>query len=239
MYKVQSDILDISKALGEDTRFAIFRAIAAAEEPLTVKNLVSMFGMHHSAIRIHLNKLEEAGLISSRKLHHKGAVGRPQLAFVPNPRALSVTLPPRDYQFLAELAMSFAQSEGAGPEEVGEFGQAWGRSFMRSRGRSVHIPLPLTEAVKIMFEELDSLGTSPQCLPADGSCTLVIRNCLFSELAERYAPLVCALHQSVMKGMLTEIIGEQFEWTQTASIAEGESACVAEITTNHHFRPQD
>src|SRR5665811_456647 len=72
MYEVRPDILEVAKALGEETRFNIFRRIADAAEPLSVKDLVAELGMHHSAIRIHLGKLEDAGLIYSKKRHIPG-----------------------------------------------------------------------------------------------------------------------------------------------------------------------
>ncbi len=228
MYEVRQEILDVAKALGEETRFAIFRRIADAPDSLTVKDLVAQLGMHHSAIRIHLNKLEEAGLIISRKRHKKGVVGRPQLAFLPSPHALSITLPPRNYQLLARLAMDMvaANSKGQDPED---FGHEWGRTYMRDRGRRVDGPLPLPEAVRILHQELGRLGSSSRVVPIDGGCDLIDRNCVFGELAPHYDGAVCRLHQAVMRGMLTEVCADPFLWEQGSSIAEGDADCLVRI----------
>ena len=64
--------------------------------------------MHHSAIRIHLARLEEAGLIVSRAVHQQGVVGRPQLVYLPNPTVTNVHAPPRNYELLARVALEYA-----------------------------------------------------------------------------------------------------------------------------------
>ena len=228
MYKVRQEILDVAKALGEETRFAIFRRIADAQDSLTVKDLVGQLGMHHSAIRIHLNKLEEAGLIVSRKRHKKGVVGRPQLAFLPSPHALAITLPPRNYQLLAQLAMDMVVANGEA-QDPAEFGHQWGRTHMRDRGRRVDGPLPLSEAVQVLHQELGRLSSSSRLVPNDGGCDLVDGNCVFGELAPRYDGAVCQLHQAVMRGMLAEICADPFLWEQDSSIASGDANCSVRI----------
>lgn len=228
MYQVRQDILDVAKALGEETRFAIFKRIADAKDPLTVKDLVAQLGMHHSAIRIHLNKLEDAGLIVSRKRHRKGVVGRPQLAFLPSPQALSITLPPRNYEFLARLAIDMAAANGAADDPVA-FGRSWGRTYMRERGRGLDGPLPLQAATNVLRDELVRLGSSARVTRVDGGYDLAEGNCMFGEVAADYDGAVCLLHQSVMEGMLAEVCADPFEWEQESRIAEGATSCLAHV----------
>lgn len=229
MYQVPQEILEVAKALGEETRFDIFRRIADSAEPLSVKELVSQLGMHHSAVRIHLNKLEDAGLIYSKKRHIPGAVGRPQLAFLPGPRALSITLPPRNYEFLARLAMELASARGDGPAP-GEFGMRWGRERMRKRAGIVDGPLPLGEAIDIVADELRSLGASCHCSRMNGGHQILETNCVFAEIAADHKPMVCDLHQGVARGMLTEISADPFDWLQMSSICDGDESCTTRIS---------
>jgi predicted ArsR family transcriptional regulator len=225
VYQVDPDVLDIAKALGEDTRFAIFRQITSAEKPLTVKDLVALFGMHHSAIRIHLNKLEEAGLIISRKQHNPGAVGRPQLTFLPNPRALSITLPARNYQLLSQLLLEFA-ARSEDPDKAKEFAHSWGGSYIRTRGYLADGRLPFEQGVAALVEELQALGNAPQnLLLDDDSASFTQSNCPFLELAQRYRPLVCSLHQSLNRGMMMELTGKEIEWRHESRMAEGDPEC--------------
>lgn len=226
MYQVDPDVLEISKALGEDTRFAIFCQITAARTPLTVKDLVAHFGMHHSAIRIHLNKLEEAGLIISRKRHNPGAVGRPQLTFLPNPRALSISLPARDYRLLSQLLLEFI-ARAAEPEKAQEFAHAWGASHVRTRGHLSDGPLPFDDAVQAFAEEMQILGSTPHDLFVEGTTASFSQsNCPFLELAQRYRPLVCSLHQALHRGMIVELVGQDVDWQHVSRFAEETEQCL-------------
>ena len=231
MYRVRPDILTVSKALGEETRFAIFQAVAEAETPLTVKDLVARFGMHHSAIRIHLNRLEEAGLIFSRRQHQKGAVGRPQLAFLPSETALNISLPPRNYEFLARLAIDFMTRETDGAREAEAFGHEWGREYIRSTAHGIDGPLPLEDALTVLREEALRLGGRLEIAGLDGrGFALLERNCIFGELSPKYEPLVCDLHQSVMRGMLAELTGDAFRWESASTLARGDDRCLVRIS---------
>lgn len=230
MFQVQPDILEISKALGEETRFSIFQEIAASDTALTVKDLVATFGMHHSAIRIHLGRLEEAGLIISHKRHTKGAVGRPQLAFTPNPEAMTISLPPRNYQLMAQLALDFARREGVELERAEEFGSEWGRDYARSKqlpGR-----LSMKKGLDRVCDELTSMGS-----PADwagekgnGAYLLTIQNCPFRELPDEYTELVCGLHQSMAEGILGQVVDNDFTWQHVANMRTGDPCCTTHIT---------
>jgi predicted ArsR family transcriptional regulator len=229
MYEVQQEIFEVAKALGEETRFNIFRRIADSAEPLSVKELVSQLRMHHSAIRIHLNKLEDAGLIYSKKRHIPGAVGRPQLAFLPSTRALSITLPPRNYEFLARLAMDLASTH-RDVESLEDFGVRWGGGYARKHGRLVGGPLPLDEALDALMDVLRRLGASTRSSRVNGGYQVLEANCVFAELAADYDPLLCELHQAVMRGMLAEMSADTFDWLQTSRICNGDERCTMRVS---------
>ncbi len=229
MYEVRREILDVARALGEETRFTIFRTIAGAADPLTVQDLVERIGMHHSAIRIHLNKLVDAGLIISQKRHRPGVVGRPQLAFLPSPHAVSITLPPRDYRFLARLAMDLAtRTDDA--TDLDEFGFMWGRDYIRDRGRAADGPFPLAQAIDVVRREMSGSGVSTAVERQDKSFELSIHNCVFAELAPDFDPTICTLHQAVLRGMVSQICAEPIDWEHSACICAGDRHCVAQIT---------
>jgi predicted ArsR family transcriptional regulator len=230
MFQVRPDILDISKALGEETRFSVFCEIASSEVPLTVKDLVAIFGMHHSAIRIHLNRLEEAGLIISQKRHTKGAVGRPQLAFLPNPHVLDISLPPRNYQFMADLALDYVTREGLDLEQAEEFASVWGRAFVverRGNGK-----LSFDEGLSTVCEEMRNLGGTAEWAIENGDGTYVVRehNCPFAELSSEHDELICSLHQSVAQGMLSQTVNDDFTWEHVTSMRAGDHHCLTRIS---------
>ncbi len=73
-----------ARALGDPTRNAIFRYIDAASDPVGVAELTDHFGLNHNAIRQHLAKLRDAGLVVEELAAPSGP-GRPPLRYRPNP----------------------------------------------------------------------------------------------------------------------------------------------------------
>jgi predicted ArsR family transcriptional regulator len=235
MHETDPEILEVSRALGDSTRFAIYRHITSSETPTTVKELVDAFGLHHSAIRIHLHKLQETGLISCRKLNRGGMVGRPQLAFVPSTKALSITLPPRNYRFLADLALDLACADEMTPELADSFGVAWGRRYIRERVGADEPELPLPQALEALCAQLTLLGGSARYTALNGDgYALEERNCLFSDLASEHHPTVCLLHQAAIKGMLTELSGRHLVFDQSSSLAQGAEVCYTKVVPRSH-----
>ena len=75
-----------ARALGDPTRNAIFRYIDAASDPVGVAELTDHFGLNHNAIRQHLAKLRDAGLVVEELAAPSGP-GRPPLRYRPSPGA--------------------------------------------------------------------------------------------------------------------------------------------------------
>src|SRR5919106_2264695 len=59
-------LYETARALGEETRFKVYRAICVADDPVPVSALADSFSLHPNAIRQHLGRLEQAGLVVSR-----------------------------------------------------------------------------------------------------------------------------------------------------------------------------
>src|SRR5215216_3490328 len=57
-------LVAIFRALGDETRFEIFRLIATQEAPICVCDVVSRFELTQPTISYHLKLLREAGLVS-------------------------------------------------------------------------------------------------------------------------------------------------------------------------------
>jgi ArsR family transcriptional regulator len=68
--------VQVAKALGDPTRFALLRAIAARRE-LSCAELVESFGLAQATVSHHLKVLASAGLVAVRKsgqFHHYRAL---------------------------------------------------------------------------------------------------------------------------------------------------------------------
>ena len=73
-----------ARALGDPTRHAIFSRIAEAGQPVGVSDLNEDFSLNHNAIRQHLAKLVDAGLVVETKAPPTGR-GRPRLVYAIDP----------------------------------------------------------------------------------------------------------------------------------------------------------
>src|SRR5215203_2499625 len=69
------DELAVLKALGDETRYAMYRELATST--LSAPELAERLGLHANTVRLHLDRLRDAGLIEAEAIH-RGTVGRPQ-----------------------------------------------------------------------------------------------------------------------------------------------------------------
>lgn len=181
--------------------------------------------MHHSAVRIHLTRLQNAGLIVSKAQSQRGVVGRPQLVYLPNPTTTNLTLPPRNFELLARMALEFTLTSAGADLPAEEFATSWGSAYIRDGGQA-GARLPLPEALSALVDELRGMGGSPTLAKLNGDgYALVEHNCLFGDVSSYYEPLVCSLHQAAMQGMLQELCTDAFEWTRRETLAAGADRC--------------
>ena len=69
-----------ARALGDPTRYRLFRYIADAQGPVTVAELTGYARLNHNAIRQHLAVLRDAGLVTE-EAERRDQPGRPRLLY--------------------------------------------------------------------------------------------------------------------------------------------------------------
>src|SRR5688572_32768357 len=75
--EVQAPRLELLKALGDNTRYAIYLELARAPAPLATAQIADTLGLHPNTVRPHLDRMREVGLLEV-VTDAQGAVGRPQ-----------------------------------------------------------------------------------------------------------------------------------------------------------------
>ena len=192
----EPSLQDQARALGDPTRHSIFRYVADSPVPVGVAELTDHLGLNHNAIRQHLARLVEAGLLLERTAPPTGR-GRPRLLYRENPNADSrwgVTGP---YERLAILLAEVVRS-GDSPEEVGR------RAGLRtgSSNRSSH-PDPMTA----FSEEMARQGFSPTVERNGSEATVTLMNCPFESVVPADADTVCGLHLGLARGVAEAVGG--------------------------------
>ena len=81
--------LEILKALGENTRYAIYLELARSSRPLATAEIATTLDLHANTVRPHLERMREVGLLDQR-IDNNGGVGRPQHLY-----SLAPDAPPR------------------------------------------------------------------------------------------------------------------------------------------------
>jgi predicted ArsR family transcriptional regulator len=192
------DLLAVLKALGDETRFSMYQELASSTNALTAGELAERLGLHANTVRLHLERLREAGLVDVEPVH-RGTVGRPQHVYSLVPGAPGLGFDPPSYTLLAGLLATLAERVGADAEDAAAAGRAWGvDAGTRTRSRS---------CVKALTSEMDRLGFDPSGQTVSGGTDIAFLHCPFRELAEAYPELVCNLHRGICEGVVDAVGG--------------------------------
>ena len=198
-----------ARALGDPTRHAIFRYIADAGEPTGVAELTDHFGLNHNAIRQHLAKLLDAGLVIETTVQG-GGPGRPRLLYEIDPSAESRWGVMGPYERLSLLLSEIIRS-GDTPEEVG-----W-RAGQEYRDAAVDP----ADVVTNMSDAMARLGFEPEVRRRGKRIDIVLDTCPFATTALADPDTVCSLHLGMAQGIadgsdtvVDELIAKDPRWAQ-------------------------
>jgi predicted ArsR family transcriptional regulator len=193
-------------ALLEDpVRRALYKHLVRRGEYVGRDEAAAALGIARGLAAFHLDKLADEGLLEvtyQRPDGRTGAgAGRPSKLYRRSRQQISVTIPARDYQLLAEL---FARAmDGGPPGEVGErlehvardTGVALSAEARRMAGRRPS----RRRLVEVGLEVLWRHGFEPHM--RDGKVTL--RNCPFNAISSAHRSLVCPMNLALMAGFVS------------------------------------
>lgn len=203
--------LDVLKALGDNTRYAIYLELARSARPLATADIAESLGLHSNTIRPHLERMRDAGLLSI-EVGGRGDVGRPQHRYSVAPDAPSLGLEPPTMPVLARMVLAMARRLGASPEDAAAVGVDEGRSRAKPYANA-----PST--LEALVSDLDRLGFDPVVTAADavlvdtdsdmdiddGAAVVAFANCPFANLAQEHPELVCGLHRGLVAGFVAQM----------------------------------
>lgn len=191
-----STVLQVqARALGDPSRYEIFRYVAEAGRPVDVAELTDWKGCNHNAIRQHLAKLVAAGLVAESRSVRSGR-GRPRLLYSLDPAAASRWEVTGPYERLS-LLLSEILRTGDSPVDVGR------RAAARRRLGGLADPDPLDA----MYDEMARAGFEPRIEGVDGEVEVVLGNCPYSTAAIADPDNVCGLHLGMAHGVAARVDG--------------------------------
>ncbi len=211
--------LDVLKALGDNTRYAIYLELARSPFPLATSEISESLGLHPNTVRPHLERMRDVGLLDV-ETDTRGQVGRPQHRYSIAAEAPSLGLEKSAFRLLARMLAGVAAKAGIDADDVADVGRAQGRADaeLQQSGRG---------CAAALMAELADLGFDPAAVGDGNTTTIAFTHCPFQELAEVFPELVCHLHRGIVEGFVGAKGGA--EVTAFATLADRDP-CRVELT---------
>ncbi len=185
-----SDVQREARALGDPTRFRLFRYVADSPHPVGVAELTAYVGLNHNAVRQHLAILKDAHLVVE-EVEVRRRPGRPALLYRIHPEVTGAWGTTGPYAWLAEL-LAGAMEHGWSPREAG-----------RREGRrrvDEEVDVDVADSLDALEGELDRRGFRPERRAHGARTDFVLERCAFVEVAATHAATVCQVHLGLAEG---------------------------------------
>ena len=195
----RSPRLDILKALGDNTRYAIYLELARSPLPLTTAEIADILDLHVNTVRPHLERMREVNLLRV-DTEARGQVGRPQHRYSLAADAPSLGLEPSPFPMLTGVLLQAAAEGGLDGEDLADAAREQGRADARRWERG-------TVTLEALIVEQAKLGFDPEVVEDDDGATVAFAHCPFRSLAEAHPDLVCRVHCGLVEGLVDELGG--------------------------------
>jgi predicted ArsR family transcriptional regulator len=194
-----SDAHDIDKAvrrlasLDEPIRRRLYDHVRRSPGPVGREEAAEAVGIGRSLAAYHLDKLAEEGLLVSTYRRPEGrtgpGAGRPAKLYTAPEGEVSVSVPTRDYEFVAQLLAEAAEADRSGQTKVS-------LELVATRtGRTLGEGLRGQD----LLDALAKRGYEPF---EDEAGVIRLANCPFHRLAADHRDLVCGMNQAYLGGLL-------------------------------------
>ena len=179
-------------ALAQPTRARLFELLGELGRPAGTVELAERLSLHPNGVRVHLERLERAGLLARARARQ--ARGRPRDAWTIASDARPGGHAPHAY---AELARWLARAMRSGPS---------GLRGIEAIGREIGgelAPSDGTLGENALQSTLTALGFQPKVqLRNEDRLTFRLGNCPYRDAVRENQPVVCTLHRGITRGLL-------------------------------------
>ena len=189
--------LDVLKALGDNTRYAIYLELVRSPLPRSTAEVAESLGLHVNTVRPQMERMREVGLLDVAP-DHRGSPGRPQHRYSVAADAPSLGLEPPTFPALARMLAGVIARGGLDVDDVLAAGREQGA--IEAGGATA---TDVGSCVAALVRVLARYGFDPEVvLDDDGGATVGFAHCPFRELAEAQPALVCGLHRGLVEGVV-------------------------------------
>ncbi|MET8954400.1 helix-turn-helix transcriptional regulator [Streptomyces sp. NPDC004393] len=218
--------IDSVSVLSEDSRRRMFTFIRRARRAVTRDEAAASVGISRKLAAFHLDKLVDAGLLRARYETPGGIrkVGRQPKVYEPTDAQITVSIPDRRHELLADLLLDAVLTEGA-DENAAQAALRAAEQRGRQMGETTREEtrpgrLGLERGLTACEHLLDQYGYEPF---RETPTQLRLRNCPFHPLASKAPDLVCGMNQAFLSGYLN---GLRVSGVQAVLAPEPGECCV-------------
>jgi predicted ArsR family transcriptional regulator len=198
---LDSRISDLTSALGDPTRRAIYIAVRESVEPMTTSKVAQLFDIHPNVARHHLDRLAEDGYLKVGHQRRSGGpgAGRPAKTYERTNKEVSVHFAPRRFEMLTE--MLFKVLAEVSPPNVAEIAERVGREYGKELAAEIGAPNDpgYDEAVQAVASAMTGLGFSVD--PDVDGQRLLTSHCPFGATATNHPDVICSLDRGIVAGL--------------------------------------
>ena len=201
----ENRISDLTSALGDPTRRAIYIAVRESAEPLTTTTISNVFDIHPNVARHHLHRLTEDGYlrVSATRGRSGPGAGRPAKGYEATSKEVSVHFAPQRSEMLVELLMKVL--EKVSKDDLSGIAEEVGRQY----GKELAFEIGVQEetgydaAVQSVAKAMTGLGFAMD--PDISGQRLLTSHCPFGEAASNHPEVVCSLDRGIVSGLFGQL----------------------------------
>ncbi len=183
-------------ALAQPTRARLFALLSELRRPAGTDELATQLELHPNGVRLHLERLQEAGLVL--RVRERQARGRPRDAWSISPDAQPGGDSPTAYADLGRWLVRAIAANGTRVRDVEATGRQIGRELApQAAGASPE---------ERVYGVLVAMGFQPRRrLDAPDKLTYCLDNCPYRAAVRERQQVVCGLHRGLTRGLLDAI----------------------------------
>ncbi len=204
--------------LAQPTRARLFALLGELKRPAGTVELADRLKLHPNGIRIHLERMEQAGLVERARVRRQR--GRPPDAWRIAPQAQPGGSAPDAYR---DLGRWLARALRAG---------ARGTAGLEATGREIGRELAPGDAAataEALETSLTALGFQPTVAGRDGDrTTFCLGNCPYRDAVSENQPAICALHRGITRGLL-DVLEPHAQLTAFVPHDPNRAGCLIEV----------
>lgn len=206
-------------ALAQPTRARLFRVLGEMRRPAGTEELAERLALHPNGVRLHLERLLEAGLVARDR--PRQARGRPRDMWSIAADAQPGGDPPQAYADLSRWLARAITPRGRSLRSI----EITGRQI----GRELAPPDGAASAEEKMHASLASLGFQPKrTLDRPATLTYKLCNCPYRDAVRENQEVVCTLHRGVTRGLL-DVLAPETELVAFVPRDPDEAGCLIEV----------